>query len=35
MESVHLGDLAAALADEAGIPVNQVLDTLVAWVDAA
>jgi hypothetical protein len=35
MESVRLDDLAAALADEVGIPSDQALDTLVAWVDAA
>jgi hypothetical protein len=31
---VRLDDLAAALADEVDMPVDQALDTLVAWVDA-
>jgi hypothetical protein len=35
MESISLDDLAAALADEVGMPSDQALATLVAWVDAA
>jgi hypothetical protein len=35
METVRLGDLAAALADEVGMPVDQALTSLVDWVDAA
>jgi hypothetical protein len=35
MESVRLDDLAAALADEVGMPVSQALATLVAWTEAA
>jgi hypothetical protein len=35
METVRLDDLAAALADEVNMPVDQALASLVAWTEAA